>query len=261
MGGAHGDGKVDVVFDPALAGASTWDAPSKACAAACHARQGAARPRPLWTEKGPLGCNDCHSSPPPAHYAGACSGCHREANATGTALTSPRLHVNGVADVGDGSGTCGACHGKGDDPWPSSGAHAAHRSPGSAAPVPCVSCHVIPTAFGPGTDHPRADGARVTFSGRALTKGAPATYANGTCTNVYCHGGNLVGTVAAAPAWNDPSGKDKACGSCHGLPPGPPHLASTACELCHGKGVESSPSGPRIVPAQRDLHVDGQLGH
>jgi predicted CxxxxCH...CXXCH cytochrome family protein len=258
IGGAHGNGKVEVAFDPTLAGPSTWDDTSRTCMAACHAREGGAKPRPAWTDKGPLTCSDCHSSPPPKHFAGACSGCHAEANATGTALTSPRLHVNAKVDLGDGSGKCGACHGKGDDPWPSTGAHAKHRSPASAASVECATCHTVPTAFGPGTGHPRGGAATVKLAGLALARNAPATFANGTCQNVYCHGQNLEGTTARMPAWNDATGAEAKCGSCHGLPPSAPHISNPKCDLCHGT-VDMTAAGPTISPSKRALHIDGNV--
>lgn len=258
IGGIHANGKVDIAFDPKLAGASTWDSARRTCVAACHARPGAARPRPVWTDKGPLTCGDCHGSPPPRHFTGACSGCHAEANATGTSLMSPRLHVNGSVDLGDGSGTCGACHGKGDDPWPTTGAHAKHRAPTSAAAVECAACHTVPTTFGPGTGHPAGGAPIVTFSGVAVARNAPATYANGSCKDVYCHGQNLEGVTAAMPAWNDKSGAESKCGSCHGLPPSAPHISNTRCDFCHGT-VEITAAGPAILPPKRDLHIDGQI--
>jgi predicted CxxxxCH...CXXCH cytochrome family protein len=259
IGGVHANGKVDLAFDAKLAGgAATYDAQSRACTVACHSRPGGAKPRPVWTEKGPLACGDCHGSPPPSHLAGACSSCHGEANATGTALTGARMHVNGGVDLGDGSGKCGACHGKGDDPWPSTGAHAKHRTPSSAAAVECTTCHVVPTAFGAGTGHPVGGAPIVTLSGLAVARGAPATYANGTCKNVYCHGQNVVGSTARTPAWLDASGAESKCGSCHGLPPSAPHVVTEKCEICHGS-VDPTPAGPIINAAKRDLHVNGQL--
>jgi predicted CxxxxCH...CXXCH cytochrome family protein len=258
IGGAHGNGKVEISFDVNVTGPATWDEQSRSCTSRCHARPGAAKPRPAWTDKGPLACGDCHGAPPPNHFAGACSSCHGEANALGTALTSPRLHVNGKVDLGDGSGKCGACHGKGDDPWPSTGAHATHRAPADAASDDCARCHTVPSAFGPGTGHPVGGAPVVKLAGLAVARNAPATYANGTCTNVYCHGQNLVGTVAASPVWTDTTGKDKKCGSCHGLPPSAPHIATEKCELCHGTVVPSA-TGPRILPEKRDLHVNGEV--
>lgn len=258
IGGTHGNGEVEVRLDTALAGASaTFDASSKVCTTACHARAGGARPKPAWNEKTPMSCGDCHGSPPPNHFAGACTGCHREANAAGTAFLSPALlHVNGHVDLGDGSGKCGACHGKGDDPWPMTNAHPAHQRPSAAAPAPCASCHVVPVAFGPGTAHPRGAPPTVVLSGLAVTRTTAATYANGSCREVYCHGAGLEGTVAATPSWMDASRSESKCGACHGTPPGAPHVASPACGFCHRDGAVGA-AGPAIAPEWAGLHVNG----
>jgi predicted CxxxxCH...CXXCH cytochrome family protein len=202
-------------------------------------------------------CGDCHASPPAGHFAGGCTGCHSEVNATGTAfLSKATLHANGHVDLGDGSGKCGACHGKGNDPWPSTNAHPAHEKPSSAMAAPCASCHVVPSAFGAGTPHPRGGPPTVTLAGLAVTRETPATYAAGSCREVYCHGGGLEGTVAATPAWTDTSGTARKCGACHGTPPAAPHVASPACDLCHRDGVVT-PSGAAIAPAWSVLHVNG----
>lgn len=261
IGGSHGNGTVDVVFDPVLAGAASYDRATRSCTGSCHVRRGGARPQPAWTDTQPMKCGDCHGAPPPSHYAGACSGCHAEANADGTALASPRLHVNGRVDLGDGSAKCGACHGAGDDPWPKTGAHASHRAPSAAASVPCETCHLVPAGFGPSFRHPRGGAAAVTLGGRARTKGAPAAYSpdTHTCAEVYCHGAKLMGTVGATPNWYDASGKEKTCGACHGVPPGEPHIASTGCVLCHGNVVEDHGSDPQILPRNASHHVDGVL--
>jgi predicted CxxxxCH...CXXCH cytochrome family protein len=252
IAGTHGNGTVEVLTDAAL----SFDPATKTCTNSCHAR-GGARPKPAWTETTPMGCGDCHASPPAGHFAGSCTGCHREANATGTAfLVSPVLHINGKVDLGDGSGKCGACHGTGDDPWPSTNAHPGHQAPVSASAAPCTSCHVVPTAFGVGTDHPRGGSATVAFSGLAVTRGAPAAYSGGSCRAVYCHGAGLEGSTAATPAWADTSGVAQACGACHTTPPPAPHPASPACSLCHDDGLVT-PSGPQIAPAFAKLHING----
>lgn len=257
FGGAHANGAVDVSLDPTVAGqAAQYHAGSGVCSTTCHARPGAAKPAPAWSDAGPLACGDCHGDPPPRHLAGACTSCHREADATGARLTAPRLHVNGRVDLGDGSGACGACHGHGDDPWPGSGAHATHRAPDAAAAVACQACHDVPTTFGPGTEHPHGGPAVVRFSGLAVARGAQPSFASGTCSQVYCHGAGLIGPVAPARAWLDASGAAKACdGGCHGAPSGPPHIADTSCWKCHPSDVDPGPRGPTIsVPAR---HVNG----
>ena len=259
IGGTHGNGTVDVRLDTMTAGASaTFDASTKSCATTCHTR-GGARPTPAWNEKAPMKCGDCHASPPPGHLAGACTNCHREANATGTAfLTRAVLHVNGHVDLGDGSNKCGACHGRADDPWPSTNAHPAHQKPEAAMAAPCASCHVVPDRFGPGTSHPRGGAPTVTLGGLAVTRATPATYVTGSCREVYCHGAGLEGTVAAVPAWTDTSGGARACGACHGTPPAPPHVGSPSCDLCHRDGVVTS-QGARIAPEWATLHINGAV--
>lgn len=254
LAGAHTDGHVEVWFDTAVAGREArLDATTRRCTGTCHDR-GGSQPTPTWGSGGaPLDCNACHTSPPAAHYGGPCSSCHREANATGTALVAPRLHVNGKVDLGDGSGTCGACHGSGGSPWPSTGAHAAHASPVSAAPVACETCHAVP---GPNDAHPlRAGSASVRLAGLATRGGTPASYdaATKSCAATYCHDG--AGATVRAPRWSDGAAA-RACGSCHSTPPPAPHTQSTTCGAagCH----EAVTTGALAISvAGRAVHVNG----
>ncbi len=255
--GAHGDGYVEVWFDQRVSGrAARFDAEARRCTGTCHDR-GGTTPHPTWVKPASataaLDCNSCHTSPPKAHFTGPCSSCHREADATGTALAAPRLHVNGKVDLGDGSGRCGACHGSGDSPWPSTGAHAAHVSPAAAAPVACETCHVVP---GPGDTHPlRAGAAVVRLAGLATKGGRPASYdpATKTCAATYCHDG--AGAALKAPRWTDGAAA-KTCGACHASPPPPPHAQATSCgaSSCH-EGITSSALA--ITAAGRAVHVNG----
>lgn len=243
LGGTHTDGHVEVWFDYALAGRDArFDPTTKKCSGTCHAH-GGARPEVAWSgaAEAPMKCNDCHAAPPPDHYRGACTSCHREANAVGTELASPKLHVNGRVDLGDGSGRCGACHGQGDSPWPSTGAHPAHAAPADAKPVACETCHEVPRA---GDRHPIGrGGAAVRLSGLAINGGSRATYdaSTKTCAATYCHQG--AAASVPAPRWTD-GAKARACGACHATPPPPPHPPSSACEQCHG-------------PRTSATHVDG----
>ena len=201
--GAHQDGKVDV-----------------ACTgSACHAR-GGAKPAPAWSD-GPLGCNDCHRSPPEEHYQGACVSCHR---------VDARVHVNGKIDLGDGSGKCGACHGNGDDPRPPTGAHARHL-------FACETCHELPAG-----KHPLGGEVRMKLGALAARGGRRPAYdrATKTCAGTYCHEGS--GATTPAPAW---TGGPTTCTSCHGAPPPPPHPPQTDCASCH--------------PIGGATHVDGAL--
>lgn len=255
--GAHGDGHVEVWFDYAVAGREArFDTSSRKCTGTCHDR-GGSQPGPAWVKRDvPLDCNGCHSSPPPAHYPGPCASCHREADALGTALIAPKLHTNGKVDLGDGSGKCGACHGKGDSPWPSTGAHAAHASPSAAAPVACETCHEVP---GPNDRHPlRAGAVTIRLAGLA-TKGArPASYdpVTKTCAATYCHDGAGANPLTRSPRWSDGAAA-RACGSCHATPPPAPHPQGTSCSsaTCH----EGITNGLTVTAAGRSVHVNGLI--
>jgi predicted CxxxxCH...CXXCH cytochrome family protein len=164
--------------------------------------------------------------------------------------------MNGKVDLGDGSGKCGACHGTGDSPWPSTAAHAAHQNPTVTESLACSSCHVVPTAI---LDPGHLDGmVTVTFSGLATARGAAPTWDGSRCTNVACHGANLA-DPAAVPVWTDGSGAQSKCGACHGVPPSQ-HTPSTSCNRsdCHGGEVILDPNGEPLISASgKALHVDG----
>ena len=248
--GVHANGWVDVWFDYAVAGREArFDAASKSCSGTCHAR-GGARPAPAWSDA-PMTCNDCHSSPPPDHYRGACTSCHHEANADGTALTKPVLHANGKVDLGDGSGRCGSCHGQGDDPWPKTGAHQAHARPKDARAVACETCHAVPSGA---ARHPEGKGAAtVRLAGLATRGGRRASFdpVTKTCAGTYCHEG--AGALSPSPRWTDTTATT--CTSCHGTPPPAPHVQTTTCggAACH----EGRTTGLQMTPAGRLVHVDG----
>ncbi|HEX9049108.1 MAG TPA: CxxxxCH/CxxCH domain-containing protein, partial [Anaeromyxobacter sp.] len=141
------------------------------------------------------------------------------------------------------------------------GAHDRHLRSGPISPAfPCQTCHVLPAGY---SHQPQAQG-KVTFSGRASVSEWPGTAVfqaptapvwNGataggarTCSGVYCHGNFPNGAGAVEVAW---TGGTVSCGSCHGIPPPPPHPAVAAdpsgCATCHPD------------PATSGLHVDGKL--
>jgi predicted CxxxxCH...CXXCH cytochrome family protein len=257
IGGLHGDGIVEVTFDPALVpGEPSYDRTTGACAVYCH-EQGGAKPFVTWTEAAsPVGCGDCHGSPPSGHYLGPCTGCHVEANATGTALSGGPLHMDGKVELGNGSGQCGACHGTGDSPWPVTAAHPSHQTPTLTVALACTNCHVVPTEI---LDPVHLDGTvHVVFSGLATARGAVPAWDGTQCTNVACHGANLA-DPAAVPVWDDTSGAQAKCGACHGIPPSQ-HTTSANCNLsdCHGGEVTLESNGtPLISESGKTLHIDG----
>ncbi|MBK7400361.1 MAG: CxxxxCH/CxxCH domain-containing protein [Myxococcales bacterium] len=248
----HGDGAVQVQFNGLGGPGSKFDTSSKQCSVRCHKGQGGSRPSPAWTETEKMTCQSCHSSPPPAHYKSACTNCHTEPDGTGAALAKTDLHLNGTVDVGNGNPGCGACHGKGDDPFPTTGPHPAHAAPKSSKPVECTTCHVVPTSR---VGHPSGKAAAtVTFAGLATWRGLSPTYdaTTKTCSNVYCHAG--AGGALTAPTW---VAGTVVCGSCHSIPPPPSHTTSTGCGVgfCHNGAI----SGGVITTKGAAHHVDGQI--
>lgn len=255
----HGDGIVEIHLDPARAGdGASFDATTRTCATRCHDR-GGAMPTPTWRMDAGLDCSSCHTSPPANHYAGTCDHCHREAAPTGDALIPGPLHANGVVDLGDGTGGCGACHGAGDDPTPSTGSHASHAHPDVAAPLACANCHVVPTDVHDAGHFDHSVGAEVTFGGLATARGAmPIHAADGTCSDVACHGSGLDGGTWTTPRWGDTNGLAARCGACHAVPPPPPHTSSTSCSAttCHGGYVAP---GPALTAEGIAVHVNGTV--
>jgi predicted CxxxxCH...CXXCH cytochrome family protein len=256
--GSHGDGHVDVALEGSDA---TFDPETLRCAVSCHDR-GGARARPAWDERGPLGCGDCHGSPPERHYPGACNDCHRDANADGSALVATELHMNGHTDVGDGSNDCGQCHGTRGDPMPSTPGHVLHGTTAITTAIACSECHSVPervTSTGH-LDRGTADPADVVFGPRARAFGRTPSYEAGTCREVACHGAGLPGGGEHAPSW-DASSATPTCSSCHGAPPGQDHPQDPGCAavLCHGSEVRAGTPGPRISDPGRALHIDGEI--
>lgn len=257
--GPHGDGVVDVRFDPSVVGATgRFDAPTGACSVGCH-QADADSPVPHWrTPSATPTCGSCHGAPPANHWTQPCTTCHAEANATGTALARTAMHLNGRVDLGDGSNTCAACHGRGGDPWPLDATHQAHRNTQSATAVACAECHEVPTtvtAAGHLDDRGAGD---VRFGARATARGARPMFSAGTCASVACHGEGLVGRSAVRVAWRGEA-LAGGCAGCHGAPPPLPHTSNASCELvlCHGGEVERVGGALQIIASRRAAHLDG----
>jgi predicted CxxxxCH...CXXCH cytochrome family protein len=255
IGGLHGDGHVEIVFDPArVAPEASYDRATGACAVSCHDR-GGARPRPRWTEAGPMRCNDCHGAPPAQHPPGPCTTCHREANAAGTALVRGPLHMNGRLDLGAGGARCGACHGDADDPAPATDAHGAHASPSTTTPIACTACHAVPASLhAPGHMNGVVE---IAFTDRAVARDARPTWDGTSCAEVACHGARLAAPATRVPGWRDTSGASRACDGCHGAPPAQ-HTTSMSCEraTCHG-GEVTRGAGLGISETGKPRHIDG----
>lgn len=258
--GPHGDGVVDVEFDPDVAGPdASYDPETLQCFNACHNGLGGNDPGVFWSPEQQLNCNDCHQSPPEDHFPGPCTDCHVEVNAAGTVYEPGTLHGNGVADYGNGNRGCGSCHGDGEnDPWPGSNAHPAHREPDVALQSDCGDCHPIPPGV-IGGDHLNGV-ADVVLDGLAAARGQTPSYEPGTqtCNGVACHGAGLAGGFLKAPAWDDASGDPATCGACHAVPPPPPHSRRDSCGLsyCHAGILDGFGN---ISEEGREIHVNGEI--
>jgi predicted CxxxxCH...CXXCH cytochrome family protein len=171
-----------------------------------------------------------------------CAKCHGEDFSGGAAKQSClTCHTSGPT-------ACVTCHGDG----PTTNAHVVHRQVGKLA---CGECHVVPATWDAEGHILRGGVANplpvaVTFGARAgLTidpadRTGPPSFADGRCTNVYCHGDVLhaAGGAATRPRWDDAAAAATpgACNRCHGDPP--PNHTLTNCASCH----------PTAAP-----HIDG----
>lgn len=167
------------------------------------------------------------------------------------------------------SGDCGRCHSIDDsegyfrapggitDPSnPLVGAHYTHiHGSDKSVGMACYACHPVPaTVDSPG----HLDGVvQVEWGQVASTDGQSKPY-DGTCT-VWCHGptdptdqGIYVGGTNNHPNWTIVDGSQVVCGSCHSLPPPPPHPASNQCYTCHDATV-----GPGPVIVHKENHING----
>ena len=184
-----------------------------------------------------------------------CQGCHGAAlDGVGGTATTSCAQCHGAT----WKTNCVMCHGGTDNQtgapakttWGNTadavrvGTHTAHvaATHGLAAAVACATCHVQPVdALAAG--HVDGGTSEVVFSGRAIQGVVTATAwtrATATCSNTYCHGATLQGGTATAPVWTRTDGTQRACNSCHGAPPPPPHSTSTGCATCHGAGYSAT---------------------
>jgi predicted CxxxxCH...CXXCH cytochrome family protein len=226
----------------------------------------------------------------------SCKTCHGAAYDGGTVQVSCRTCHTGAA----GPEECTTCHG-GVNPAPPRdlngntarssrgvGAHQFHlNSSALALAINCSECHTVPSAvYVPG--HIDGDNrAEVQFNGTlaltvtnepsttdydaSLPLYAPAPVHSPTqlsCSDTYCHG-NFKNGNNFSPVWNDTTGTQAACGTCHGdltkttpadraLPKtsanGGTHPSVTACSACHGDVVDANLN---IIDSTK--HVNGKL--
>ncbi len=246
---------------------------------------GGAQQKPLWTKVDGTQsqCQSCHGTPPPApHPADSnCGKCHPTMTpGDNTTITYPAKHIDGNVDVINDQ-PCNACHGDangtpvaGDNKVnapPSDttsgmlttlrgvGAHQAHMGPSTwRAPIACGECHKVPASLESIGHIDTPLPAEVIFGNLA---GSTSTWNGSTCTNTYCHGATLsdggapAGGTTTKPVWTLVDGSQSQCGSCHGLPPPPPHPVDADCGKCHNT---MTPGMPGVI-TDPSRHIDGNL--
>lgn len=178
-------------------------------------------------------------------------------------VISPAINANPADDS-----ACGDCHGTSANFAPPAdtsgntattatgvGAHDAHMKDGAyRVALQCLDCHLVPTAVSSVGHLDSALPAEITFGELAKIRGANPEWNGTTCTDVYCHGSALSGGSNNAPNWTTVNGTQAACGTCHGLPPGPPHPAQADCETCHSEVVNAA---HQII--NKTLHINGEV--
>ncbi len=254
-----------------------WDAATATCSGTyCHAPSpGDLRSSPVWNEEKSLDCGSCHGLPPalPHPQSETCSACHGAVvGADNRTIVDTSRHVDGIVQVSTDA-TCTSCHGTVNPAPPvdldghddttllSVGAHQTHvLGTTRSRAVPCAECHLVPEELLASGHLDSARPVELSFSGVALAQGAAPRYEDGTCQSTSCHGavfpGNhLSGGSNTAPSWTRVDGTEAACGSCHGLPPPPPHPFASPeypCQACHANVADDG-----VSFTHPELHVDG----
>jgi predicted CxxxxCH...CXXCH cytochrome family protein len=242
---AHMDGQVVLIRH-----GSEWMQKDKPGFHAYSANQGLApcqdcHGRELMGGAANVSCDSCHDGTL-APLWGTCTTCHGDPqNRTG----APPRATWGNNEVADTTNV-------------RIGAHTVHMTGSAIAPpFDCGVCHVKPSSAFSDGHIDAATVADVFFAGTA-TIGVPVPPAwnrsTATCSNTYCHGATMTGGTLTSPVWTTVDGSQAACGTCHGLPPGPPHPGVSSdlagCSMCHEVTIRN---GTIIPPSEGGKHMDG----
>lgn len=252
--GAHMEGTVAFASHP-----TSWTDPASA---GFHAYA---------ADRGLASCQGCHGPDLAGGFTGfACARCHDRQDASGATIAWKTDCTMCHGGVNDQTGAPPkAIWGYGADPV-RAGAHGSHVGASPIAPAfDCAVCHVKPAdALSVGHVDAVAGGAvpmaTVVFSGRAAAGVNPPPSwdrAGATCSGTYCHGATLSGGTNKSPIWTLTGQGQAACGTCHGVPPPPPHpevaAGPASCSPCHSGTID--PAGTLIPPAAGGQHLDGMV--
>jgi predicted CxxxxCH...CXXCH cytochrome family protein len=215
-------------------------------------------------------CQKCHGK----DYAGgitnvACTKCHTKSGGPENCTT---CHGGeNIAPPKDLSGNMSASS-------PGVGAHQAHLVEGEISSViSCTECHAVPESFSSaGHIDSARTGALVAFNGMLATTPTgdivPKPKFNSStlrCQNTYCHGNFTNGNTTNAPLWNDTTGAQAACGTCHGditqsdpglrarpksSANGGTHPQSTNCMACHRNEIDKN-----LNFTDKSKHINGVI--
>lgn len=164
--------------------------------------------------------------------------------------------------------SCSSCHGSNENNAPPKaidgststdnravGAHQSHLKDGNfRVALTCDQCHLVPQYTSSAGHIDSESPAEVTFGDLAKIGNFDPVWTGTTCTGVYCHGSSIGGGTITSPVWTQLDGTQAACGTCHSLPPPPPHTTNTNCASCHSKVVNSS-----NVIIDKTLHINGEV--
>ena len=218
-------------------------------------------------------CTECHGEPDDRSGGPAgksCFACHVEGptgcdTCHGTLLSfaPPPALDNSVATTRRGVG-----------------AHRIHLGGGPSLekPIACEECHVVPTHWqdvghifdAAGNVDPSPTevvfgaAANQSLEGLEFLRFGPPAYdsVNGSCQNVYCHGGALGDTGNEDPKWTGGGEEQARCDGCHKTPPSATHasgLTLADCANCHGLVVDSRVVDETLGFVSPELHLDGRL--
>lgn len=180
------------------------------------------------------GCLERRDEPTASEDA-PCAACHGDPGRSGSPLerAAPPRDLRGSWEPGH----------------PGVGAHAEHLASTSHAVVACSECHLVPDRSDAPGHADSESPAEVVFGPLAQAGGRHPAYDPNArvCSDTACH-------RDADAVWTEPRSTARACGSCHGLPPPPPHPASEACSSCHGEVLDED----RAFVDPR-LHVNGRV--